>query len=319
MSFIEIVTPSPTGSLGGNRVTGERWARILGELGHVAMVVDSYKGTDVDALVAIHARRSADAVLEFRIKYPDRPLILGMSGTDLYVDIRNDKKAQQALGLAHRLVLLQPAGLDELPEDARDKARVIYQSVLPVPARSGVVPDGAFNVCVVGHLRDVKDPFCTAEAARSLPSDSRVNVVHVGKALSPEMEERAVAETGSNDRYQWRGQLERDETLELIASCDLLALTSRSEGGANVIGEAIVCGTPVVSSRISGSIGLLGADYPGYFDFGEREQLTALLRRLETDTAFHLQLTERCVGLAEQFSPARELASWRSLLAELEV
>ncbi len=320
MRRIEIVTPSPTGAHGGNRVTAERWASVVRTLGHEVEVGEVYSGADVDVLIALHARRSFHAIAAWRVKYPKRPLVVGMSGTDLYVDIHQAGEARRALDLADRLVVLQPEGIAELPEQARGKARVIFQSVAdPAEAKPGVVPAGGFNVCVVAHLRDVKDPLCTAEAARELPADSIVQVVHAGKALSRDWQQRVEAEVANNLRFDWRGELLREQTMQLIASCDLLCLTSRSEGGANVIGEAIACGTPVVSTRISGSIGLLGADYPGYFDVGDRSGLAALLRRAETDGAFLADLQQWCAARAAQFSPERELQSWRDLLAELGV
>jgi glycosyltransferase involved in cell wall biosynthesis len=169
----------------------------------------------------------------------------------------------------------------------------------------------------VGHLRPVKDPFRTAEAVRLLPADSRVRVLHVGAALQPEMERRAREEQSSNPRYRWLGQLPRDEALAVLARSRLLVLSSLMEGGANVIGEAVVHGVPVIASRIAGSVGLLGADYRGYFPGGETAALAALIRRSETDRVFYDELRAHCRSLASDFAPDRECAAWKSLLAEL--
>jgi len=46
-------------------------------------------------------------------------------------------------------------------------------------------------------------------------------------------------------------------------------VTPQLEGGANVISEALALGVPVLSSCIGGSLGLLGADYAGYFRAGD--------------------------------------------------
>src|SRR5262249_56478652 len=123
--------------------------------------------------------------------------------------------------------------------------------------------------CVMGHLRPVKDPMRTARAARLLSPTSRVSVVHIGGALSDEMAEAARAEAATNPRYRWLGELPRLEALRVLSSCRLLALTSRSDGGANVISEAVTVGVPVLSSRIAGSVGLLGEDYPGHLPLGD--------------------------------------------------
>lgn len=93
--------------------------------------------------------------------------------------------------------------------------------------------------------------------------------------------------------------------------------TSRLEGGAHVISEAIVTGTPILASRIAGNVGLLGEDYPGYFKVGDARGLARLMWRAETDAAFLQSLREHVNGLAGKFAPELEREAWRSLLAEL--
>src|SRR5205823_6109151 len=136
----------------------------------------------------------------------------------------------------------------ELPAPLRDRARVIYQSVPTLSLRVARRTD-RFEVCVLGHLRPVKDPFRTAQAARLLPPTSRIDVLHVGGALSEEMERQARAERAENPRYRWLGEMSRSRALHTLARCRLLVLTSEMEGGANVISEALAVGVPVLSSR----------------------------------------------------------------------
>ena len=313
---VRIVTPAPPGSWKGNRVTALRWARILRELGHRVVLEQEYRGGRCDLLVALHARRSFPSVQRFRQRHPDLPLVVALTGTDLYEDLGTSADAKRSLELASRLVVLQPLGLLELPEGLRHKARAIYQSAEPPSGRVAVARD-AFQVCVIGHLRPVKDPFRTALAARLLPSASKIRIVHLGAALSPDMAERARAEAASNPRYRWLGERPRGQALRVLAGSRLLVLTSRLEGGANVISEALAAGVPILSSRIPGSIGLLGSDYPGYFPAGDAEALAALLARAEADEAFYRTLANWCGRLKPLVDPARERASWDSLLAEL--
>jgi glycosyltransferase involved in cell wall biosynthesis len=174
-----------------------------------------------------------------------------------------------------------------------------------------------FEVCVVGHLRAVKDPFRTAQAARLLPPSSRIRVLHLGGIIDSEMEQQACDEMAGNPRYRWLGELPRWKALRVLARCRLLSLTSVMEGGANVVTEAITCGVPVVSSRIPGSIGLLGAEYPGYFPTGDTQALAALLHQAETDAAFYGDLKARCERLRWLADPAEERRRWAALLDEL--
>jgi putative glycosyltransferase (TIGR04348 family) len=314
---ITLVTPAPPGSRKGNRITARRWADLLRQLGHRVAIRQEYRGERCDLLVALHARRSFDAVQAFRRVHTERPVILALTGTDLYEEIHTDPIARQALELASRLIVLQPLGVAELPRHLRDRARVIYQSTEPVSAPVRSRP-GVFEVCVLGHLRPVKDPFRTALASRLLPPSSRVHVLQFGAALSPDMAEQARAEAAANPRYRWLGDQPRAKALRTLARSRLLALTSRLEGGANVISEAIAAGVPVVASHIPGSVGLLGADYAGYFPVGDTRALADLLHRTETDATFYKSLKGWCRRLRPLVRPARERQSWRRLLRELQ-
>jgi glycosyltransferase involved in cell wall biosynthesis len=86
------------------------------------------------------------------------------------------------------------------------------------------------------------------------------------------------------------------------------------EGGANVISEALAVPVPVLASNISGSIGLLGEEYPGYFPFGDTQALAQLLAKAEQDIEFYHELTDRCRQRAPIVHPDRERESWRELL-----
>jgi putative glycosyltransferase (TIGR04348 family) len=308
--------PAPPRSRKGNRVTAVRWARILRSLGHRLTIAQEYDGRPCDVLIALHARRSFEAIRHYRRLVPHGPLVVALTGTDLYRDIRTSRRAQRALEMADRLVLLQPRGIDELPAQLRSKARVIYQSAEPVGDPAQRNPQ-IFEVCVLGHLRHEKDPLRAALALRRLPATSRIRIAHAGEALSAFWAERARAAEARDPRYRWLGEVSRAQAQRLLARSRLLVLSSRMEGGANVISEAVVNGVPVLASGISGSIGMLGPGYPGFFPLGDTRALARLLRRAETDARFYARLQEWCARLAPLFAPARERAAWKSLLAEL--
>jgi len=317
---IQIVTPARPGAQTGNRVTAQRWAQILRRLGHRVRVAQTYGGERCDLLVALHARRSATAVFRFRKRHPRKPIVLALTGTDLYADLPRSRAARRAMARADRLVILQPLARKKIPARLRAKARVLYQSVEKTRGRpevSGRRSARFLDVVVVGHLRKVKDPFRAALAARRLPEDSRIRVLHAGAALEPGMAARARAEMRRNPRYRWLGGVRPKAARRLIAGSRLLVLSSRLEGGANVISEAVVNGVPALASRIPGSVGLLGRGYPGYFAAGNTRALARLLRRAETDARFCARLRSACAQRARLFHPAREQAAWKKLLGEL--
>lgn len=315
---ILVVTPAPSHSLHGNRITAVRWAGILRKLGHRVRVAQEYTGQSCDLMVALHAGRSAISVQRYRERQPDGPLVLGLTGTDIYDEILRNPAARRSLDSADRLVVLQPLAISELPGQLRDRARVIFQSA-ERPKANGVPREDVFEVCVIGHLRPVKDPFRTARAARLLPPTSKLRVLHLGAALSEDMAKQARAEEAVNPRYQWLGEVPRPKALRTLAGSRLLVLTSELEGGANVISEALAVPVPILASRIPGSIGILGPDYPGYFAAGDTQALAHLLELMELDRGFRRTVTECCARLSALVSPAREAQAWKSLLRELRV
>ena len=94
-------------------------------------------------------------------------------------------------------------------------------------------------------------------------------------------------------------------------------LSSRLEGGANVLSEAIVTSVPVIASRIPGTVGILGASYPGYFTVGDTRELTRLLIRAETEPDFLALLRSQGDSLVKLFDPAREQKAWAELMREI--
>jgi putative glycosyltransferase (TIGR04348 family) len=311
---ILLVVPPSSGPNSGNRVTAERWAGLLGQLGHETAIDEGYRGQACEVLVALHAEKSAPSVLAFQRAGGARPFVVALTGTDLHTGLAS-AAARQAIELAWRLVVLQPLAVLDLPPQLQGKTRVILQSCERVEGAPAV--EERFEVAVAGHLRPVKDPFRAAEAVRLLPRGSRIHVVHVGAALTPEMAARARGEQAANPRYEWLGDLPRHESLRVLARARLLVLSSLAEGGANVLSEAIVHGVPVLASHIRGSIGLLGADYPGYFPAGDTAALAALLGRCEAEPRFEATLREHVRALAPRFAPEHEREAWRGLLDEL--
>ena len=316
MTRVVLVTPTDPSDRTGNAVTARRWARLLRRLGCRVRVVPAYDGEPCDLMIALHAMKSAPSVARLRRTSPDTPVVVALTGTDLYRDLGRSASARRTLDAASKLVVLQPLAPKALPARYWPKTVVIRQSVRMPWARP---PAHArhFDVVVLSHLRRVKDPLRAAHAARLLPPESRIRVLHAGATLEPAYLDRVRAEAKRNPRYLWKGELPRWQAKRLLASSRLLLVTSRLEGGPNVISEAAVAGVPVLATRVPGNIGLLGKTYPGYFDVGDTEGLAELMRRAETDRAFYADLVRHVRALKRLFHPARELAAWKLELEEL--
>jgi len=313
--IIQLVTPAPLRINNGNKITALRWVGIFQKLGHQVRLTQSYDGADCDILIALHARRSADSIRRFRERHPRLPLIVVLTGTDVYRDIQRDRKSQQSLEYASRLVVLQRRALSELSRRLQSKTRVIYQSAEPVSAQPP--RNGAFDVCVIGHLRAEKDPLRTAMAVRALPLKSRIRVTHIGQALDPLLEKKARKEVRRNPRYRWIGQLSHKKTRQRLAQSRLLCITSKMEGSSNVLSEALASGVPVVAAKISGLMGTLGKDFIGFFPVGDTKSLRRLLLRAENDSKFYRRLKHHGAEFARLVKPKREIDAWRKLLSDV--
>ena len=312
MARISIVTPARPGARNGNRHTAQRWAGFLRDAGHRVAVMVEWDRKPCDLLLALHARRSHPAIVAYRQQFPAGPLAVVLTGTDLYKDLPASRAARQSLALADRLIVLQDDALRRLRPKLRKKARVVYQS-----ARASVrhAPQGKFRIVVAGHLRDVKDPFRAALALAHLEQD--LEVVQVGDALTPQMKAKARALMKREPRYRWLGGRTHRQTLGWIARSQVLVVSSVMEGGANVIAEAARIGTPVLASRVSGNLGMLGRDYPGYFPLYDDKALARLIARCMDDETFLPRLKRALKARRKRFAPAAESRALKKALRPL--
>jgi putative glycosyltransferase (TIGR04348 family) len=307
MARIEIVTPARAGSRTGNRHTAARWAAMLHAVGHRVAVRTQWRGERCDLLVALHAKRSHASVARYRAAHPRGPLAVVLTGTDLYCDLPASAEARRSLELADRIIVLQDEAPRLLEPRLRRKTCVVFQSADP-SVRHDPPPRG-LRVAVIGHLREEKDPFRAAAALAHLPPGAGVEVVHLGAALSPEMEREARRRMAREPRYRWLGSVAHARALAWLAKSHLLVVSSRMEGGANVIAEAARIGTPVLASRVSGNVGMLGQDYPGFFPLGDERALAKLLQRAASDSGYHARLGRALRARRKLFAPAAERAA----------
>jgi putative glycosyltransferase (TIGR04348 family) len=309
---VAIISPALASANNGNWHTARRWAHCLAPRAQVR-IEQEWRGASADFLIALHARRSAPSIEAFAERHPERPLVVVLTGTDLYRDIATDTAAQRSLALASNLVVLQAEGVQALPPGYAAKTEVIYQSARTL--RPGRRSRRHFDLALVGHMRPEKDPLTALRALRLLPVDLPVRLFHVGGALDARLAAEVAALGAGESRYHWLGALSQSATRQRLKRCHLLLLPSLMEGGANVLIEAVTSAVPVLGSDIAGNRGMLGADYPGWFAPGDAAGLAALISRAAKDPDYYAGLSRRCAERVSLFSPARECAAVRGLLS----
>ena len=308
-----LVSPALAESNNGNWHTAHRWAQFLSSHCDITLLprwsangnshASTTQGRAPQIMVALHARRSAPSIQAWAKAYPDKPLVVVLTGTDLYRDIHQDASAQQSLALASHLVVLQSAGLAAVPDAWRSKTRVIYQSA---PAlKPAVKSKRIFRALMVGHLRDEKDPLTFMKAAIQAQAKG-IYFDQIGLSLEPRFAKAALATAQQNNRYCWLGGLPRALTRQHIKRAHVLVNCSQMEGGAQVILEAVQSATPVLATRVDGNVGMLGSDYAGYFELGNAAQLASLIQKCAAEPDFLALLQSQCQERAALFDPQEE-------------
>jgi putative glycosyltransferase (TIGR04348 family) len=316
-----IVTPALAVANNGNWRTAVRWSRLLAPswraiLQSPDMPLAGGRRDEASALIALHARRSRAAIAAWKALHPQRPLIVALTGTDLYRDVpAGDPDALASLVDADRLIVLQEDAIAHVPRAPRDKVRVVYQSarsLRPFAPKS----TASLHCLLVAHLRDEKDPRTAFEAWRRLDQGLPATLTIVGGALDEAIASEARALSEGDPRVRYVGPRPHAWTRQAIKRAHLLLVSSRMEGGANVVVEAVTSGTPVVGSRMSGNVGMLGDAYPGLFAVGDADALARLVERAHVDRSFLAELGARCDAQRHRFSPATERETLRRLLDE---
>jgi len=312
-----VTTPYGRDSLQGNTVTAQRVVSILEESGVDAMMLcmgEEVQGADV--MIALHARKSAHYVADFRELNPEGKVIVYLTGTDLYEDIPGGcLVCKESMEQADGLVVSQEASLRSVPKEFLAKTEVVYPSIELPEDLSGDCETESDLFLLVGHMRAVKQPFMAVEALQLL--DDSVRLVLLGNEVDSGMGAMAKEWQGRDPRFEWLGGLGYVETLRWMRRSVVTMNTSLMEGGSNSVGESIVLGVPVLATRIEGNVGMLGADYEGYFEVGDAQGLSDLMCKVLNEPCFLERLRGQVRVRGERFSRKNEASGWMNLIQRI--
>jgi len=117
-------------------------------------------------------------------------------------------------------------------------------------ARSSLGMDDSLSLASVGHLVERKGHHLVIEAIAQIPS---VRLYVAGSGREESRLRRLAGELGVTSRVEFLGSLTQVQLRSLYSAVDSVVLASSREGWANVLLEAMACGTPVVASRVWGT------------------------------------------------------------------
>jgi putative glycosyltransferase (TIGR04348 family) len=314
---IVIVSPALHDANNGNWQTAKRWAKLL-SAHYRTRIVRDWPDADAqsdDIMLALHARRSAPSIAAWALQRDKAALIVVLTGTDLYRDIHTDTHAQQSLDSAARLIVLQPLGVQELPQQHRAKTRVVLQST--TSRKTLHKTQRILRAVMVGHLRDEKSPQTLFAAAHLLRAREDIAIEHIGAGLDDALAQDAINTEAACACFHWARALKHSQTRAKIQRAHVLVHTSKMEGGAHVVMEAVCSGTPVIASDIAGNVGMLGEDYQGYFPVGDAQALAAMLERCKDEPQFLDILRSQCALRAPLFAPQAEASALLQVIQSL--
>lgn len=232
-------------------------------------------------------------------------------------------------GTAERVVALSQGAADDLAECYGVPANRV--TVIPNPVdvdeirrlaryevRHTWYDEGMPIVISVGRLVETKGFGDLLHAMRLVGHKGlRTRGVIVGDGEDRERLERLAEELGLG-RDIWFAGMETNP-FKYVARSSAFVLASRYEGFANVIGEAMACGCPVISTDCpSGPAEILQGGRCGILvPVGDCEALADAIIRVITDEEYRAELIRRGLERAQEFNSKRVVGIYENLIMSI--
>ena len=205
-------------------------------------------------------------------KYFNKPVVITARGSDISLlpQYRVPRHLiRWAAARADGVVTVCQALKDEMVALGVDPARItplrngvdlqLFQPGDRARQRAALGLDGYTLLCV-GHLVPLKGQHLVIEALASLPG---VTLLIAGAGPERERLEQLAAALGVGARVRFLGALPQPSLPAVYGAADAMVLASSREGWANVLLEAMACGTPAIASRVWGTPEVVAAPPAG--------------------------------------------------------
>jgi glycosyltransferase involved in cell wall biosynthesis len=203
------------------------------------------------------------------------------------------------------------------------RVRVIYNpqdiaGIRRAAAAAGPRDADRFDIITLARLTPQKDIPTLLRAFRDvLDAEPRARLIVLGEGPDAAALRDLARELGVEHATEWRGWI---PPYAVLARSDVFVLSSRYEGFANVIVEAMACGVPVVSTDCpSGPSEILaGGEYGLLVPVGDSRALATAVLRLRDDAALRDALRSRALRRADDFDVAKIVTSYLDALGVRE-
>lgn len=116
------------------------------------------------------------------------------------------------------------------------------------------------TILSVGNLIELKGHHLVIEAMLDLPE---YELLIVGDGVERAKLQKLAADLNVSDRVTFMGSVPHNQLAAIYGAADLLVLASSREGWANVLLEAMACGTPVIATDVWGTSEVVTAPAAG--------------------------------------------------------
>ena len=236
------------------------------------------EGWDFDVIDA-HYYYPDGVAAAWLARYFNKPLAITARGTDLNLIAQYAlprrmmqwaaRRAQASIGVCSALVdvlrgwRIEPSRLHVM-RNGVDLQRFSRRPDAALRATTGLGDGQGPLLLSVGHLIERKGHHLVIEALASLRSSHPdASLVIIGEGDERSALQELVRQLGLQGQVTFKGALPQAELPRWYSSADLLVLASSREGWANVLLEAMACGTPVVATRIWGTPEVVAAPEAG--------------------------------------------------------
>lgn len=155
----------------------------------------------------------------------------------------------------------------------------IMEMSYEIPEDIRFAGDKEFKICAVGKIIPVKGFDRLARIHRKLINDGyNIQVFVFGVGAQQTEIERYIQEHKLEDSFHFMGY--QINPYKYVRRCDLFVCSSLSEGFSTAVTEALIVGTPVITTDVSGMRELLGDNKYGLITENDEESLYDGIRYL---------------------------------------